>query len=107
MWCRVQVCSGPNGERLKRTEWSQQVYGDLTIRNAKHSPAAWLERLDVDRRYQVLYPLGDARVLTFEEGFLVVGYKINADDGKVREVRQAWYCVPAPELAPKGLWGRK
>lgn len=101
MWCRVQVCFGPNGERLKRGQWGAPVYGDLTIRNAKHSLAAWLERLDLDRRYQVLFPLADARVQTFDAGFIVAGYQCTLQDGAVREVRQAWYCIPAPEVAPR------
>lgn len=101
MWCAVQVCFGPNGERLKREQWGSPVYGDLTIRNGKHSLAAWLERPDVDRRYQVLFPLADARVQTFGVGFIVAGYQVAAADTPAREVRQAWYCIPSPELPSK------
>lgn len=99
MWCRVQVCCGPNGERLKRAKWSKPVEGDLTIGNAKHAPAAWLECIDVGRRYQVLFPLGDARVQTYGDGILVIGVQVNAESEPIRECRQAWYCVPvAPPL---------
>jgi hypothetical protein len=97
MWCRVQECRGQLGERLKRKEWAQPVEGDLTIALADAGYVAHLDRLDVDRRYQVLYPLSDVRVQTLSDGILVVGYRINADAHPVvREVRQAWFCVPVP-----------
>jgi hypothetical protein len=43
-------------------------------------------------------PLFDVRVMTFEQGFVVMGYVIQSESGGVvvREVRQAWYCVPSP-----------
>lgn len=97
MWCRVQECRGPLGERLKRGEWSQPVEGELAIALADAGYVAHLDRSDVDRRYQVLFPLSDVRVQTFEAGMLVIGYRINADAHPiVREVRQAWFCVPMP-----------
>lgn len=75
----VQQCRGPLGERLKRERVSAPVQGDLAIGNAKHSFVATLERPDLDRRHQVLYPLFDVRVQTLEDGLLVIGFRINAD----------------------------
>lgn len=96
MWCTVQECRGPLGERLKRSEWSAPVKGELAIGNAKHSFVATLERPDLDRRHQVLYPLFDVRVQTLGDGLLVIGFRINADaQPVVRECRQAWFCVPS------------
>ncbi|HYF20818.1 MAG TPA: hypothetical protein VEA40_23325 [Ramlibacter sp.] len=73
---------------------SGAAHGDLTIANAQEHPVATLERPDTGRRYQVLYPIFDVRVRTFEDGLLVAGYRINADGKPVREVRAAWFCVP-------------
>ena len=96
MWCRVQECRGPLGERLKRSEWETAVDGDLSIYLGRDNFVATLERPDVDRRRQVLYPLFDVRVQTLEDGILVVGHRVNADGDVVRECRQAWFCVPIP-----------
>lgn len=87
-------CRGPEGERLPRAQWSQPVEGDLEIRLGRDNWVATLERPDVDRRHQVLYPLFDVRVQTFEAGLLVVGYQLNVDAKPIRECRQAWFCVP-------------
>ena len=94
MWVKVQRCMGPNGERLKRAEWSAPVEGDLTVGMGKLYFVSTLELPDADRRHQVLYPLGDVRVQTFEDGLLVIGYAI-VTETPTREVRQAWYAVPA------------
>jgi hypothetical protein len=94
MWCSVQECRGPNGERLKRSAWTPAVQGELAIFNARDNMVATLERPDLDRRHQVLFPLFDVRVLTLGDGLLVVGYRINAESSPVRECRQAWFCVP-------------
>lgn len=94
MWCQVQECRGPNGERLKRGEWSKPAEGDLTIVLAQSGWVAHLDRRDVDRQVQVLFPLVDVRVQTFDQGILVIGYRLNPWEGPEREVRQAWYCVP-------------
>lgn len=76
MWCKVQQCSGPNGERLKREQWGKAVEGDLTIGLGQHSFVAHLEKpLPAERFETVLYPLGDVRVQTFEEGIVVLGYR--------------------------------
>lgn len=93
--CRVQQCRGPNGERLKRRDWSAPVEGELSIYLGRDNFVATLETTDVDRRRQVLYPLFDVRVQTLDKGLLVIGYRINPDGELVRECRQAWYCVPA------------
>lgn len=99
MWCRVQECRGPRGERLKRGQWSPAVFGELAIYNARHHFVATLEVKDIDRRRQVLYPLFDVRVQTFDAGLLVIGYRVNADEPQVvRECRQAWFCVPFPQV---------
>lgn len=96
MWCKVQQCRGPNGEVLRRRDWSQPILGDVTIGPADSGWVAWLERLDVDRRYQLLPPLFDVQVRTFREGLLVIGCTKNVSAEPVRECRQAWYCVPMP-----------
>ena len=31
MWCEVQVCRGPGGERLKRAEWKALGRGKLSV----------------------------------------------------------------------------
>lgn len=85
---------GPNGEKLKRREWLKAVEGELSIHLGRDNFVATLDRMDVDRQLQVLYPIYDVRVQTFEDGLLVIGYGIVADAGPTREVRQAWYCVP-------------
>ena len=95
MWCKVQQCRGPAGERLRRDQWSKPVEGDLTIGLAKSGWVAHLDRKDADRERQVLFPLVDVRVQTFEDGILVIGFAIVAET-PTREVRQAWYCVPIP-----------
>jgi hypothetical protein len=97
MWCDVQICRGPTGERLRRAEWRPIGLGDLTIYPAaKGQLAASLDRLDIERRYQITPPIGDVRVVTYGAGMLVVGYQIAADTANdvTREYRQAWYCVP-------------
>ena len=98
MLCRVQQCRGPNGERLKRGEWSAPAEGDLSIYLGRDNFVATLETPDGERRRQVLYPLFDVRVQTLDVGLLVIGYRINPEGGTVRECRQAWYCVPIPLL---------
>ncbi|MBA2960538.1 MULTISPECIES: hypothetical protein [Ramlibacter] len=86
------------GERLKRRDWTAPVEGELTIALANCGYVAHLDRPDVDRRFQVLFPLSDVRVQTLDAGMLVIGYRINADALPiVREVRQAWFCVPIPD----------
>lgn len=99
MWCSVQVCRGPLGERLKRADWAPAVQGNLNIgpgRDARTGLVATLMRRDVDREHQVLYPIFDVRVVTHLDGFVVVGYAIAAESAAnvIRDVRQAWYCVP-------------
>lgn len=96
MWCRVQVCRGPSGERRKREQWDAPILGKLSIFRAQRGITATLEKRDGGRQVQLLYPLFDVRVMTWDGGFLVIGYAIHADfPGKVvRECRQAWYCVP-------------
>jgi len=94
MWCSVRECRGPNGERLKRSDWLAAVQGDLAIYNARDNMVATLERPDLERRHQVLVPLFDVRVLTYADGLLVVGYRLNVASEPVRECRQAWFCVP-------------
>jgi hypothetical protein len=94
MWVTVLECRGPNGEKLSRKDWSGPYTGDLTIQNGQVSMVARLETPDVDRRKQVLYPLFDVRVQTLEEGFLVVGCRLNVESKPDREVRQAWFCLP-------------
>jgi hypothetical protein len=98
MWCRVQTCRGPLGERLTRDQWADAVEGELAIHNARHGFTATLDKPDIDRRRQVLFPLYDVRVQTFEAGIVVIGYAVQSENAGevVREVRQAWYCVPAP-----------
>lgn len=96
MWCRVQQCCGPNDEKLPRSSWSKPCQGDLSIYLGRYNFVATLETPDVDRRNQVLYPLFDVRVQTFNEGILVIGLAVNASARPVREVRQAWFCVPVP-----------
>ena len=96
MWCKVQQCRGPAGERLRRDQWSKPVAGDLTIGLAKSGWVAHLDRKEADRERQVLFPLVDVRVQTFEDGIVVLGYR-NPLENPDSEVRQAWYCVPAPK----------
>jgi hypothetical protein len=86
---------GPNGERLKRGQWLKPVEGELSIHLGRDNFVATLDRMDVDRQLQVLYPIFDVRVQTFDEGLLVIGYCI-VPETPTREVRQAWYCVPSP-----------
>lgn len=102
MLVKVQECRGPTGERLRRSEWSEAVVGRLSIHNARDHYCATLTRLDVSRLHDVLSPLFDVRVKTLDEGFLVIGFRVAAEDeGRVvREVRQAWYCVPAEAAQP-------
>ena len=96
MWCRVQECRGEHGERLKREAWSKPVVGDLRIHNGRDTMVATLMRPDVTREHQVLFPLFDVRVRTFDAGVLVSGFQLHTDETtrQVREVRQVWYCVP-------------
>lgn len=94
MWCKVQQCRGANGEKLRRDQWSKPVEGDLTIALGQHSFVARLEKpLPAERFETVLYPLGDVRVQTFEDGILVFGYSIVPETPR-REVRQVWFAVP-------------
>lgn len=100
MWVDVQLCRGPTGERLKAADWRPLGRGRLTIRHSG-GPAgicAKVERLDVIRWYELGPPLFNIHgVLTHGEGFLLVGFQIDAEaQGPViREYRQAWYCVPS------------
>jgi hypothetical protein len=71
MWCEVQVCFGADGERLPRSKWSEPVLGRLSVHHALKGVAATLERQDMDRWYQVLYPLGGVCGVTYEAGLLV------------------------------------
>jgi hypothetical protein len=96
MWVRVQVCRGPLGERLKRRDWGEPVEGELSIEPTRNGYGATLLYPDITVPRQVLYPLYDVRVMTFDSGLYVVGCAIAADVGAkiIRDVRQAWYCVP-------------
>lgn len=98
MWCEVQVCRGPAGERLKRGDWVRLGRGKLSVEyEPKNDPpglAAKLVTFDCGRCLPLTKPIFDARVRTFDTGLLVVGYQITATAGLVREHRQAWYCVP-------------
>jgi hypothetical protein len=99
MWVEVQVCRGPTGEKLKRADWKPVGRGKLRIYHCysrKAGICASLERDDCGKFYQILYPISDVRVLTFEAGFAVVGLQISTERGGavIREYRQAWYCVP-------------
>jgi hypothetical protein len=96
MWVRVQVCRGPLGERLKRNEWGEPVEGELSVYAGRSGYCATLLHPDVTVPRQVLYPLYDVRVITFDSGLFVVGCAIatDADTQVIRDVRQAWYCVP-------------
>lgn len=101
MWVQLQECRGPLGERLKRDEWGAPVCGELLIRIDKdRGHFATLHTPDVGPipERQVLFPLFDVRVQTFGRGFVVAGYRIQPEGAGfvVREVRQAWYCLPAP-----------
>lgn len=98
MWCKVQQCRGPAGEKLRRDQWSKPVEGDLTIGLAKSGWVAHLDRPDADRTRQVLFPLVDVRVQTFEDGIVVLGYRNPLENPK-HEVRQAWFAVPVPKKA--------
>src|SRR4051812_47016346 len=107
MWCRVQECRGPNGERLKRKDWPPTVDGELTIILADQGWVAHLDRPDVgDREYQVLMPLGDVRVQTYGDGLLVLGYRI-VPGQPIRDVRQAWFCLPSTRPAGASLSGQR
>ena len=74
------------------------MQGKLAIYRAERGLTASLHKKDTGagRELQLLYPLFDVRVMTWEAGFLVIGYAISADvpNRIVREYRQAWYCVP-------------
>jgi hypothetical protein len=100
MWCEVQVCRGPTGERLKRSDWKAVGRGKLSIYSPPSTQlgtlVASLDRLDVDKYYPLVYPIFDVRVATFDAGLLVVGYQTAPEAGTdvIREYRQAWYCVP-------------
>jgi hypothetical protein len=106
LWCEVQVCRGPNGERLPKSEWKPMGLGILSIThstcNGKPCTQANLERLDVDRRYPVTWPIFDVRVMTYRDGLMVIGFQIASDSAKppAREYRQAWYCVPVKVGSP-------
>lgn len=112
MRCRVQQCRGPNGERLKRGEWSAPVEGDLSIYLGRDNFVATLERPDVDRRRQVLYPLFDVRVQSLDSGLLVIGYRINPDGrrcGSVGRPGTACHCRRSGIVCARLLresWGR-
>jgi hypothetical protein len=105
MWCEVQVCRGPGGERLKRAEWKALGRGKLSVdyepRNDPPGLVGKLVKYDCGRELPLGPPIFDARVRTFDVGFLVIGYQIVAQGGGevVREFRQAWYCVPADRPA--------
>jgi hypothetical protein len=99
----VQLCCGPTGERLKRTQWVSVGTGWLSIapgtgRMAGALVASVEGRDDPADRHlrQLARPLGDVRVMTYSGGLLVIGLQISAQDAGtvVREFRQAWYCVP-------------
>jgi hypothetical protein len=96
MWCVVQVVFGPSGERRKRAQWDKPVEGDLRV----YGGSAELMKPDLSREHQVLYPLFDVTMATYDQGFMVVGYARKADSGQtppvIREHRQAWYCIPRP-----------
>jgi hypothetical protein len=84
---------------LKRSQWSEPVEGELSIHNARDAMCASVSTSDVQQRVREMAPpLFDVRVMTFEQGFVVMGYVIQSESGGVvvREVRQAWYCVPSP-----------
>jgi hypothetical protein len=100
MWVRLQECRGPLGERLKRTEWGQALTGELLIRiDKERGYVATVHVPDIGPvpERQVLFPLFDVRVQTFGRGFVVTGYRIQTEGvgAVIREVRQAWYCLPA------------
>jgi len=100
MWCEVQICRGPTGERRKRADWTSIGRADLDIGycsgSGKTSVCANLWRYDIDRKLQAAYPLFDVKVHTYDAGMLVIGFAIAADVAAhvTREYRQAWYCVP-------------
>ena len=96
MWCEVQVCRGPTGERRKRAEWTRLGRAELEVAPGKTSLCASLWRYDIDRKLQAAYPLFDVKVHTYDAGLLVIGFAIATDvaAGITREYRQAWYCVP-------------
>jgi hypothetical protein len=105
MWCEVQVCRGPGGERLKRAQWTPLGRGKLSVdyepRNDPPGMVGKLVKYDCGRELPLGSPIFDARVRTFDAGFLVIGYQIVAEGAGevVREYRQAWYCVPAHRAA--------
>lgn len=98
MWVHAQLCRGDSGEKLRRADWKPLGRGKLTIRqDGKLGLSALLHHIDVQGRpHQLTWPLFDVRVATYDAGFIVVGYRIQSEEsGKVvREIRQAWYCVP-------------
>ena len=102
MWCSVQVCHSEGGRRLARQQWKPLGIGDLTIgygpKAARTGLVARLTRPDVEHPVQIGYPIFDVRVSTYEDGLIVVGFKLEPDlaNSAMHEVRQAWYCIPAP-----------
>lgn len=76
--------------------------GELTIgygpKAARTGLVARLTRPDVEHPVQIGYPIFDVRVSTYEDGLIVVGFKLEPDlaNSAMHEVRQAWYCIPAP-----------
>ena len=102
MWCSVQVCHSEGGRRLARQQWKPLGVGELTIgygpKAARTGLVARLTRPDVEHTVQIGYPIFDVRVSSYEVGRIVVGFKLEPDlaNSAMHEVRQAWYCIPAP-----------
>lgn len=104
MWVEVRVCR-ERGERLARARWSEPVRGRLFVgvesRGGQYVRVAELYIESPQWRRSVLQCIFDTEMETWERGFLLKGYQIEAEEGgkKVCEHRQIWYCVPVASAA--------
>ena len=98
MLVTVRTCRD-KGQRLNRSEWSQPTRGDLfvgpTRRGNRILRIAELTVSSVQWKRSVLQCIFDVEMQTFENGFVLKGYEVWADGGRVSEHRQIWFCVPA------------
>lgn len=93
-----------NGLRLARSEWPSAVAGELRIvdvpgtqtnyKRAVRVAEVWEVGLQSSR--QALHPIADVELVgAVEGGLLIAGTELAVQEGRIREYRQLWLCLPA------------